>query len=681
MSTTRTQVGNYFLFNGGAEDDCPVASCTNARPGERYIPGHAVDPDGCPTTACENKPPPGHYFGANCSLTRCALSPRGTYYTRGCELGNCTNGNSSTYYVPAFNTDPQTCALRDCGQPPPPGVLFSNYTGCDTRVCSNAAAGSYYVQVQQERSAYLGHMRCPTQPCVMSHVPGTPVRRYVPGFADVADQCATERCDMSTLPAGHFFVPFSDCATASCPPVRGKFYLAGAEGGESGCERKLAACNNSKQGEEYALTNVTVVVRWGCPVRNCAPPPVGRFYARGGQCSATARCTVAGSDERYVEAPGQPPCQVQKCDNAKVGQYYTASKSKQCAVAQCVAVQGYRQVEPGVCSSMRRCATPPAGYYYGPPKERACETSPCAADDRSRRHYRFVAAFVLREDRCVKQLCPGDPPGVYAALDTCEAGTTLATTTAVTSSQSTDTAIPSPGTTATATNAVTATATTTATRLLANTEPSRAVVWIVGAASISTVVVLATVVGVAVVVVIRQRRNSNGEDDSDGEKDKVGEPAEEGFVGLSEAVKERIQSSAFLLGTDEVELGPRIARGGEGQVFKGRFGDRAVALKERFLLTEMDIARESAMMTMLRHPNVVQFFGIWQSAQERVFLVMELCAEGDLRDAALDKDNSVADRQKWILQVVWRYRFGGLERCCGLSRSVSVGACCVVVAA
>ena len=657
LPTTCTQVGYYYLFNGGTEDKCPVASCTNARLGEYYTRGYAFKPDECPTKTCNDTPPPGRYFGTpgRCVLAKCGVAPRGTYYIRGCELGNCTNGNSSTYYVPGFNTRPDHCTLKNCGQPPPPGVLFSNVTGCDTVVCSNAAAGSYYVQVQQERSAYLWHMRCPTQRCAMSHVPGAPALRYVRGFADAADQCVTERCDINRLPVGHFFVPFSNCSTASCPPVRGKFYLAGAEGGESGCERVLAACVNAIPGEEYELPNLIVISPRGCPVRNCAAPPVGRFYARGGQCSATARCTVAEIGQHYVAAPGLPPCQVQMCSNAKLGQYYPASS---CAVAQCVVVQGYRQATPGKCSSMRRCATPPAGFYYGSPKERACEISPCAAGDRSRRHYRFVAAFVLRKDRCVKQPCTGDPPARYAAPDTCAAGTTVGTTTAVASSKSTNTAIPLSESSTAVTNPVTAKSTTS---LFTNAEPARNLWGIVGAVVASSAVVLVVVGSVTAIMVIRRSRSSHREDgdvedahgdDHDAEEQKVGVPVEEGAVGVSEAVQNRIASAEFLLGRDDVELGQRIARGGEGQIFAGQFGHQAVALKERFVLTEGEFARESAMMTKLRHPNVVRFFGIWQSDQ-RVFLVMELCAKGDLQDAALDNDNTAADRQKWILQVAW----------------------------
>ena len=64
------------------------------------------------------------------------------------------------------------------------------------------------------------------------------------------------------------------------------------------------------------------------------------------------------------------------------------------------------------------------------------------------------------------------------------------------------------------------------------------------------------------------------------------------------------------------------------------------------------------MMTKLRHPNIVRFFGIWQLKggakrrnTDRVFLVMEFCPNGDLQNAAQDPKSSLKQRQQWIMQV------------------------------
>merc|ERR1719472_566909 len=62
-------------------------------------------------------------------------------------------------------------------------------------------------------------------------------------------------------------------------------------------------------------------------------------------------------------------------------------------------------------------------------------------------------------------------------------------------------------------------------------------------------------------------------------------------------------------------------------------------------------------MTKLRHHNIVRFFGIWQPAvqtedeSDRIFLVMEMCPNGDLRDAAEDPNNRLQERKQWILQI------------------------------
>ena len=89
------QAGKYYLFSGGAEDNCPFASCSNAALGQNYTLNHTVAKDECPTQECPNKPPPGLRFAAagSCALTKCAMPTRGTYYTHGCEVAPCANGN------------------------------------------------------------------------------------------------------------------------------------------------------------------------------------------------------------------------------------------------------------------------------------------------------------------------------------------------------------------------------------------------------------------------------------------------------------------------------------------------------------------------------------------------------------------------------------------------------------
>ena len=162
-------MGSYYLFHGGSSDRCPYASCSNAKVGQEYTPGFAVKGQ-CPTQNCTKKPPKGFEFvtAGSCDVAECTNGRRGTYYTTECKVDTCTNGNArsvcvyrggneltigyliiaplpqalllrqsspltltacSTYYVPGFNTDPDNCAIKDCGVPPPPGMLFAEAKG------------------------------------------------------------------------------------------------------------------------------------------------------------------------------------------------------------------------------------------------------------------------------------------------------------------------------------------------------------------------------------------------------------------------------------------------------------------------------------------------------------------------------------------------------------------------
>ena len=117
----------------------------------------------------------------------------------------------------------------------------------------------------------------------------------------------------------------------------------------------------------------------------------------------------------------------------------------------------------------------------------------------------------------------------------------------------------------------------------------------------------------------------------------------------------------LLLSAGGVTLGRKLAQGGGGQVFMGRFADQDVALKESYGMllnnNNNELVREAAMMIKLNHHNIVRFFGIWQpegttrAEADRVFLVMEFCSGGDLRDAAQDPASTLKERQQWILQV------------------------------
>ena len=201
--------------------------------------------------------------------------------------------------------------------------------GCEIIDCTNARAGEYYTQVTEERSAYLESLHCPVAPCS----PPGPDRRFVKGSATNPDACPTTQCNVSTLPKGHYFElsnNYTECTAVACETKTGAFYLHGAEGGRSGCANVRSDCINAELGEEYAEQTTIVVSKSRCPVKPCSPPPAGKHFGTKGSCNKTdyVPCNTASPGSRYVQSPVSSPCQVIKCTNADVGQYYTTGNAR-----------------------------------------------------------------------------------------------------------------------------------------------------------------------------------------------------------------------------------------------------------------------------------------------------------------------------------------------------------------
>ena len=81
------------------------------------------------------------------------------------------------------------------------------------------------------------------------------------------------------------------------------------------------------------------------------------------------------------------------------------------------------------------------------------------------------------------------------------------------------------------------------------------------------------------------------------------------------------QFPEHLLEVDTIQKGAPLARGGMANVFNGKYGVFPVALKEARNSLET-LLNEAATIMKLKHPNVVQVYGIWKDRKERVFMVV-----------------------------------------------------------
>ena len=115
-----------------------------------------------------------------------------------------------------------------------------------------------------------------------------------------------------------------------------------------------------------------------------------------------------------------------------------------------------------------------------------------------------------------------------------------------------------------------------------------------------------------------------------------------------------------------VTIGWRIGAGGFGQVYRGSWGEHPVALKRigfedtekglvvgRYQWAE-DLSWEVGRLSTLAHPNVAQFYGIYQDKKEDyTYLVMEFCGGGDLEKELKTKGATIpwSKRWQWALEM------------------------------
>ena len=97
-----------------------------------------------------------------------------------------------------------------------------------------------------------------------------------------------------------------------------------------------------------------------------------------------------------------------------------------------------------------------------------------------------------------------------------------------------------------------------------------------------------------------------------------------------------------------LQQGDFIARGGQGDVYKATYAGQIVAMKvvrvEGTLLRRQTIAKdftqEVDICSRLRHPNIVQIYGVVTSDNKCLTVVMDYAPDGSLRDL-LDQNPSM----------------------------------------
>lgn len=105
----------------------------------------------------------------------------------------------------------------------------------------------------------------------------------------------------------------------------------------------------------------------------------------------------------------------------------------------------------------------------------------------------------------------------------------------------------------------------------------------------------------------------------------------------------------------DIELLGKIGMGASGVVFEGRFKGQSCAVKRLNLMlneqTGKEYLAEVKLLTEIRHPNVVLFYGVsFDDSTNDCYILTEYCKNGCLQDVLLDLEREITDAQK--LQMV-----------------------------
>ena len=124
----------------------------------------------------------------------------------------------------------------------------------------------------------------------------------------------------------------------------------------------------------------------------------------------------------------------------------------------------------------------------------------------------------------------------------------------------------------------------------------------------------------------------------------------------------------YMLEVGSIQRGTKLGRGGMATVYKGKYGSIPVALKHA--ADNVDIlVKEAATLMKLRHPNIVQVFGIWKDSQKRVFLVSIVCIS-TIVISAIRGDSVVANLDTPLGVRFWSTVCTETCRCLSANRSL-----------
>eukprot|EP01119_Soliformovum_irregulare_P004849 TRINITY_DN1599_c0_g1_i2.p1 TRINITY_DN1599_c0_g1~~TRINITY_DN1599_c0_g1_i2.p1 ORF type:complete len:405 (-),score=104.66 TRINITY_DN1599_c0_g1_i2:15-1229(-) len=109
---------------------------------------------------------------------------------------------------------------------------------------------------------------------------------------------------------------------------------------------------------------------------------------------------------------------------------------------------------------------------------------------------------------------------------------------------------------------------------------------------------------------------------SDGDLEKMTIPLGARYKILQALHKRPGKDHTFITG---IKVGDKIGAGAFGDVRQGTYNNTNVALKQLKSMDHLnDITAEADLLTTLRHPNIVSFFGLFNSEDQEQYMVMEL---------------------------------------------------------